>query len=66
MKASAVDSLKPLPRVFFDAVKRRVEAIGYAGCRVAANLDAMLDDRFHRARYADIAVRAAPPMTRSR
>jgi cobaltochelatase CobT len=51
-------------RAVFDAVEQvRVEAIGSRRMPgVAANLDAMLDDRFHRARYADIAVRAEAPL----
>jgi cobaltochelatase CobT len=51
-------------RVVFDAVERaRVEAIGSRRMEgVAANLDAMLDDRFQRARYADIATRADAPL----
>ncbi|MFZ0496150.1 MAG: cobaltochelatase subunit CobT, partial [Methylocella sp.] len=41
----------------------RVEAIGSRRMPgVASNLDAMLDDRFQRARYADIAVRAEAPL----
>ncbi|MGH8733738.1 MAG: cobaltochelatase CobT-related protein, partial [Burkholderiales bacterium] len=41
----------------------RVEAIGSRRMLgVAGNLDAMLDDRFQRARYADIAVRAEAPL----
>ena len=44
-------------RAAFDAVEQaRVEAIGSRRMEgVAANLDAMLDDRFQRARYADVA-----------
>jgi cobaltochelatase CobT len=51
-------------RAAFDAVERaRVEAIGSRRMEgVAANLDAMLDDRFHRARYADISTRADAPI----
>ncbi len=51
-------------RAAFDAVERaRVEAIGSRRMEgVAANLDAMLDDRFHRARYADVATRADAPI----
>ncbi|WP_036257257.1 cobaltochelatase subunit CobT [Methylocapsa aurea] len=51
-------------RAAFDAVEQaRVEAIGSRRMQgVAANLDAMLDDRFQRARYADIAVRADAPL----
>ncbi|HET6378618.1 MAG TPA: cobaltochelatase subunit CobT [Methylocella sp.] len=54
----------PAARAIFDAVEQvRVEAIGsrrMAG--VAGNLDAMLDDRYRRARYADIAARADAPL----
>jgi cobaltochelatase CobT len=51
-------------RAVFDAVEQsRVEAIGSRRMQgVAANLDAMLDDRFLRARYADIATRADAPL----
>ncbi len=51
-------------RAVFDAVEQaRVEAIGSRRMQgVAANLDAMLDDRFQRARYADVAVRADAPL----
>ena len=51
-------------RAVFDAVEQaRVEAIGSRRMLgVAGNLDAMLDDRFQRARYADIAVRAEAPL----
>ncbi|HEY8032271.1 MAG TPA: cobaltochelatase subunit CobT [Methylocella sp.] len=51
-------------RAVFDAVEQaRVEAIGSRRMLgVAGNLDAMLDDRFQRARYADIAVRADAPL----
>ncbi len=54
----------PLARAVFDAVEQaRVEAIGSRRMLgVAGNLDAMLDDRFQRARYADIAVRADAPL----
>ncbi|HUB63380.1 MAG TPA: cobaltochelatase subunit CobT [Methylocella sp.] len=54
----------PAARAVFDAVEQaRVEAIGSRRMLgVAGNLDAMLDDRFHRARYADIAVRADAPL----
>ncbi|WOJ89763.1 cobaltochelatase subunit CobT [Methylocapsa polymorpha] len=54
----------PAARAVFDAVEQaRVEAIGSRRMQgVAANLDAMLDDRFQRARYADIAVRADAPL----
>jgi len=51
-------------RAAFEAVEQaRVEAIGSRRMQgVAANLDAMLDDRFQRAHYADIAVRADAPL----
>ncbi|WPP05051.1 cobaltochelatase subunit CobT [Methylocella tundrae] len=51
-------------RAAFDAVEQaRVEAIGSRRMQgVAANLDAMLDDRFLRARYADVATRADAPI----
>jgi cobaltochelatase CobT len=51
-------------RAAFDAVEQaRVEAIGARRMEgVAANLDAMLDDRFQRARYADVATRADAPI----
>ena len=54
----------PAARAVFDAVEHaRVEAIGSRRMLgVAGNLDAMLDDRFQRARYADIAVRAEAPL----
>ncbi len=54
----------PAARAVFDAVEQaRVEAIGSRRMQgVAGNLDAMLDDRFHRAHYADIAVRAEAPL----
>nr|MDQ6869872.1 cobaltochelatase subunit CobT [Pseudomonadota bacterium] len=54
----------PAARAVFDAVEQaRVEAIGSRRMPgVAGNLDAMLDDRFQRARYADIAVRAEAPL----
>ncbi len=54
----------PLARAVFDAVEQaRVEAIGSRRMLgVAENLGAMLDDRFQRARYADIAVRADAPL----
>jgi cobaltochelatase CobT len=54
----------PAARAVFDAVEQaRVEAIGSRRMQgVASNLDAMLDDRFQRARYADIAVRAEAPL----
>ena len=54
----------PAARAVFDAVEQaRVEAIGSRRMQgVAGNLDAMLDDRFQRARYADIAVRAEAPL----
>ncbi len=54
----------PAARAVFDAVEQaRVEAIGSRRMLgVAGNLDAMLDDRFQRARYADIAARAEAPL----
>ncbi|MGA7383881.1 MAG: cobaltochelatase subunit CobT [Methylocella sp.] len=54
----------PVARAVFDAVEQaRVEAIGSRRMPgVADNLDAMLDDRFRRARYADIAARAEAPL----
>ncbi|PZR88694.1 MAG: cobaltochelatase subunit CobT [Hyphomicrobiales bacterium] len=54
----------PAARAVFDAVEQaRIEAIGSRRMLgVAGNLDAMLDDRFQRARYADIAVRAEAPL----
>ncbi|MGH6812847.1 MAG: cobaltochelatase subunit CobT [Methylocella sp.] len=54
----------PAARAVFDAVEQaRVEAIGSRRMPgVAGNLDAMLDDRFQRARYADIAIRAEAPL----
>ena len=54
----------PAARAVFDAIEQaRVEAIGSRRMQgVAGNLDAMLDDRFHRAHYADIAVRAEAPL----
>lgn len=54
----------PAARAVFDAVEQaRIEAIGSRRMLgVAGNLNAMLDDRFHRARYADITVRAEAPL----
>ncbi len=54
----------PAARAVFDAVEQaRVEAIGSRRMQgVAANLDAMLDDRFQRARYAEVATRADAPI----
>ncbi len=54
----------PTARAVFDAVEQaRVEAIGSRRMQgVAGNLDAMLDDRFQRAHYADIATRAEAPL----
>ena len=51
-------------RAVFDAVEQaRVEAIGSRRMQgVAGNLDAMLDDRFQRARYADITARSDAPI----
>jgi cobaltochelatase CobT len=54
----------PSARVVFDAVEQaRIEAMGARRMQgVASNLDAMLDDRFQRARYAEIAIRAEVPL----
>jgi cobaltochelatase CobT len=54
----------PAARAVFDAVEQaRVEAIGSRRMLgVAGNLGAMLDDRFQRARYAEITVRAEAPL----
>ena len=54
----------PGARAAFDAVEQaRVEAIGSSRMEgVAANLGAMLDDRFLRSRSADIATRADAPI----
>jgi cobaltochelatase CobT len=51
-------------RSLFDAVEQaRVEAIGSRRMEgVAANLTAMLDDRFHRGPYTDITDRADAPL----
>ncbi|ACK49296.1 cobalt chelatase, pCobT subunit [Methylocella silvestris BL2] len=51
-------------RAAFDAVEQaRVEAIGSRRMEgVGDNIDAMLDDRFQRARYPDIATRADAPI----
>ena len=51
-------------RAVFDAVEQaRVEAIGARRMQgVAQNLTAMLDDRFHRGKYDDIADRADAPI----
>ncbi|MCI0468056.1 MAG: cobaltochelatase subunit CobT [Beijerinckiaceae bacterium] len=51
-------------RAAFDAVEQaRIEAIGSLRMLgVAGNLEAMLDDRFRRARSSDIAVRAEVPL----
>ncbi len=51
-------------RAVFDAVEQaRVEAIGSRRMQgVAANLDAMLDDRFQRSRAADVSARAEAPL----
>jgi cobaltochelatase CobT len=54
----------PSARAVFDAIEQaRIEAIGarrMAG--VASNLEAMLDDRFHRARFAEITMRSEAPL----
>jgi cobaltochelatase CobT len=54
----------PASRAVFDAVEQaRVEAIGARRMMgVAQNLDAMLDDRFQRNRYADVKERAEAPL----
>src|ERR1700736_3216485 len=54
----------PAAHAVFDAVEQaRVEAIGSRRMLgVAGNLDAMLDDRFQRARSADMALRAEAPL----
>ncbi|MCI0600891.1 MAG: cobaltochelatase subunit CobT, partial [Beijerinckiaceae bacterium] len=54
----------PPARAVFDAVEQaRIEAIGSRRMLgMAGNLDAMLDDRFRRARFADISIRAEAPM----
>ncbi len=51
-------------RAVFEAIEQvRVEAIGARQMPgVAANLEAMLEDRFRRARYADITSRADAPL----
>src|SRR4051794_15401846 len=50
-------------RAIFEAVEQaRVEAIGARRMQgVAQNLSAMLDDRFHRAKYGDITDRTDAP-----
>jgi cobaltochelatase CobT len=54
----------PSARIIFDAVEQaRIEAIGARRMQgIASNLDTMLDDRFQRARYAEIAIRAEAPL----
>ncbi len=54
----------PASRAVFEAVEQaRVEAIGARRMPgVAQNLDAMLDDRFHRSRYADAKERSEAPL----
>ncbi|MCL2384948.1 MAG: cobaltochelatase subunit CobT [Alphaproteobacteria bacterium] len=54
----------PGARAVFDAVEQaRVEAIGSRRMQgVAHNIHAMLDDRFQRARSADVTVRADAPL----
>ena len=54
----------PGSRAVFDAVEQaRVEAIGSRRMQgVAQNLDAMLDDRFHRSRYAEAKERSEAPL----
>ena len=51
-------------RAVFDAVEQaRVEAIGARRMEgVAQNLSAMLDDKFHRAKFADVTDRADAPI----
>ncbi|WP_395666775.1 cobaltochelatase subunit CobT [Methylocella sp.] len=51
-------------RSVFDAVEQaRVEALGSRRMEgVAGNIDAMLDDRFRRARYGDAATKAEAPI----
>ena len=51
-------------RAVFDAVEQaRVEAIGARRMEgVAKNLSAMLDDRFHRGKFADVTDRADAPI----
>src|SRR4029079_10976330 len=51
-------------RAIFEAVEQaRVEAIGARRMQgVAQNLSAMLDDRFHRAKYGDITDRTDAPL----
>jgi cobaltochelatase CobT len=54
----------PAARAVFDAVEQaRVEAIGSRRMQgVAANLDAMLDDRFQRSRASEITTREKAPL----
>jgi cobaltochelatase CobT len=54
----------PAARAAFEAVEQaRVEAIGSLRMQgVARNLEAMLDERFQRARYAEISARADAPL----
>jgi len=54
----------PQARAIFDAVEQaRVEAIGANRMEgVAQNLGAMLEDRFHQARYSDIRERSDAPL----
>ena len=53
----------PAARAIFDAVEQtRIDSIGARRMRgVASNLEAMLDDRFHRARLAEITLRSEAP-----
>jgi cobaltochelatase CobT len=54
----------PASRAVFEAAEQaRVEAIGAQRMPgIAQNLDAMLDDRFHRSRYADVKERSEAPL----
>jgi cobaltochelatase CobT len=54
----------PSARAVYDAVEEaRFEALGSLRMvGVARNLEAMLDDRFQRARFAEIAIRAEAPL----
>jgi cobaltochelatase CobT len=54
----------PASRAVFEAVEQaRVEAIGARRMPgVAQNLDAMIDDRFHRSRYAEVKERSEAPL----
>jgi cobaltochelatase CobT len=54
----------PSARAVYDSVEEaRIEALGSLRMvGIASNLEAMLDDRFQRARYAEIAIRAEAPL----